>query len=86
MNRLKENMMSLESLKLSVPNFLTNQKDKMKGAFSSVTISEADYILKTENTDKELVDLLISKMDMEIILGLKFILGVINILINNQFY
>ena len=67
MNRLKENMMSLESLKLSVPNFLTNQKDRMKGAFSSVTISEADYILKTENTEKELVDLLISKMDMEII-------------------
>jgi len=76
MNRLKENMMSLESLKLSVPNFLTNQKDKMKGALASVTISESDYILKTENTEKEIVDLLISKMEMEIILGLKFILGV----------
>jgi hypothetical protein len=76
MNRLKENMMSLESLKLSVPNFLTNQKNKVKGAFTSVTILESDYILKTENTEKEIIDLLISKMDMEIILGLKFILGV----------
>jgi hypothetical protein len=39
--------------------------------------SEADYLMKTDNSDKELLELLISKMDIEVILGLKFILSVI---------
>lgn len=78
MNRLKEHLISLESLKSVVPNLISSSKEKVNKAFSSVTATEADYILKTENTEKELIDLLLSKMDIEIILGLKFILGVKN--------
>ena len=55
---------------------MSTSKDKVTNVFSSVIESEADYLLKTENTDKELLDLLTSKLDVENILGLKFIMGV----------
>jgi len=86
MNRLKEHLISLESIKSVVPNLLSSSKDKMNKAFSSVTVTEADYILKTDNTEKDLVELFISKMEMENILGLKFILGVILIYKKINFY
>ncbi len=76
MNRLREHLISLQTIKSIVPNFFNSSKDKVNKAFSSVTVTEADYILKTDNTDKDLIELLISKMEMENILGLKFLLGV----------
>ncbi len=76
MNRLREHLISLDSVRSFVPNLLRSSREKVNKAFSSVTVTEADFILKTDNTEKDLIDLLISKMEMENILGLKFILGV----------
>jgi len=76
MNRLREHLISLESVRSVVPNLLKSSRDKVNKAFSSMTVTEADYILKTDNTEKDLIELLISKMEIENILGLKFILGV----------
>lgn len=79
MNRLREHLISLESVRSVVPNLIKSSREKVNKAFSSMTVTEADYILKTDNTEKDLIELLISKMEMENILGLKFILGVINL-------
>lgn len=66
----------VDSIKSSIPNIYSTSKDKLGSFFSSFMTTEADYLIKTENTEKELRDLLTSKMDVEIILGLKFIMGV----------
>jgi hypothetical protein len=76
MDKLKNNL-KLDNLKLLVPNLYNTSKDKLSSAISPMLKSEADYLMKTENSDKELLDLLISKMDIEVILGLKFILSVL---------
>lgn len=76
MNKLKEHLISFDSLKSFVPNLYNSSKNTVNKAFFSVAITEADYIMKTDNTEKDLIDLLLSKMEMEVILGLKFILGV----------
>lgn len=67
----------LESAKSIIPTLFNSSRDKVGGVISLVTTSEADYFGKTENTDKDIINLLKSKMEMEVILGLKFIIAVI---------
>jgi hypothetical protein len=66
----------LETAKSFLPNLYTSSKEKVGSALSSMTMSEADYLYKTANTDKDIIDLLLSKMEMEVIFGLKFIVAV----------
>jgi hypothetical protein len=75
MDRLKNNF-KLESLKAYVPILYNNTKDKFAGAYYSILQTEADALQNTQNTDKEVVDMLISKIEIEVIWGLKYILSV----------
>jgi hypothetical protein len=85
MDRIRNNL-KLDNLKALVPSLYNSSRDKLSSAISPMLKSEADYLMKTENSDKELLDLLISKMDIEVILGLKFILSVvlIKLVYNNE--
>jgi len=64
-----------DSIKSSyVPMFLTTSKEKIGDMFTTLVQSEAEYLTKTENTDSDIKELLKSKMDLEVILGLKFLI------------
>jgi hypothetical protein len=76
MDRIRNNL-KLDNLKSLVPSLYNSSKDKLTSAISPMLKSEADYLMKTENSDKELLELLLSKMDIEVILGLKFIISVL---------
>jgi hypothetical protein len=75
MDRLKNNF-KIDSIKAFVPSLYNSTKDKVAGAYFSILQTEADRLIITQNTDKEIIDLLISKMDIEVIWGLKYILSV----------
>jgi hypothetical protein len=66
-----------ESAKSFIPQLYTQSKDKVGSVVSSISMSEADYLYKTQNTDKDIIGLLTSKIEMEVIMGLKFIIAVI---------
>ena len=66
------------SLKSFIPNLFSTSKDKVSTMVTSLTVSESDYITKTENTESDIRELLESTMEMEQILGLKFLMGVYN--------
>ena len=72
---MKNLNLKFESLKSSyMPMFLNTSKEKIGGMFTSLVQSESDYLTKTENTDSDIKELLKSKMDLEVILGLKFLI------------
>lgn len=74
---MKNLNLKLESIRNSyVPGFLNSSKDKIGEMFTSLTQSESDYLTKTENTDSDIKELLKSKMELETIIGLKFLLTV----------
>ncbi len=75
---MKNLNLKLDSLKSSlIPGFLSMSKEKIGDLFTSLTQSETDYLNKTENTDSDIKELLKSKMELEVIIGLKFIFIVI---------
>ncbi len=76
MDRLKNNF-KFEAIKSFVPSLYQSSKDKMSNVLSPMLKTEADYLMKTESTDKEIIEMLLSKIEMEIILGLKFVMSVI---------
>jgi hypothetical protein len=72
---MKNLNLKIDSLKSSyVPGFLNSSKDKLGEMLFSLTQSESDYLTKTENTDSDIKELLKSKMELEVIIGLKFLL------------
>jgi hypothetical protein len=75
MERLRNNF-KLDNLKAFVPNLYNGTKDQISGAYNSLLQTEADSLMGTQNTDKEIIDLLMSKLDIEVIWGLKYILSV----------
>ena len=76
---MKNLNLKLDSIRNTyVPGFLNSSKDKIGEMFSSLTQSESDYLTKTENTDSDIKELLKSKMELETIIGLKFLLIVFN--------
>ncbi len=75
---MKNLNLKFESLKSSyMPMFLNTSKEKIGEMFTSLVQSESDYLTKTENTDSDIKELLKSKMDLEVILGLKFLIIVL---------
>lgn len=77
MQALKNNI-KFDNLKGYLPNLVSSSKDKVSGAISSFLENEADSLMKSEQTDAELKTLLTSKMEIEVINGLKFIMAVYN--------
>jgi hypothetical protein len=75
MERLKNNF-KFENIKAFVPNLINSTKDKVSGTYYSMLQTEAESLMNTQNTDKEIIELLISKMEIEVILGLKYIISV----------
>jgi hypothetical protein len=75
MDRFKNNF-KLDNLKALVPDLYNTTKDKVTGAYYSILQTEAESLSNTQNSDKEIIDLLISKMEIEVIWGLKYILSV----------
>jgi vesicle coat complex subunit len=63
-----------DSMKSYVPSLFTSSKEKVSEYFSLLTQSESDYLTKAENTESDIKELLKSKMEMEVILGLKFLM------------
>jgi vesicle coat complex subunit len=63
-----------DTMKSYVPSLLNSSKEKVSEIFTLMTQSESDFLTKAENTDTEIKELLKSKMEMEVILGLKFLL------------
>ena len=62
------------SFKSVIPSFYTSTAKSVSNIFSTLTMSESEYLHKTEATEKEIVNFLTSKMEMEVILGLKIVL------------
>ena len=80
---MKNLNLKIDSIKSSfVPGFLNSSREKIVEMFFSFTQSEADFLTKTENTDSDIKELLKSKMELEVIIGLKFLLIVSKWLIN----
>ena len=69
--------MSLESVKTFFPNLYSKSKQQLSNAFNAISVSEADYLINTDNTDKDLINLLTSNFEIEKTLGLKFLLAFI---------
>lgn len=65
---------SFFSFKSVFPSFYSSTAKSVSNIISSLTMSESEYLHKTEATEKEIVNFLTSKMEMEVILGLKIVL------------
>jgi hypothetical protein len=70
-----QNFVRIDSLKNLIP-FFNSSKERLGSAISSFMANEADYLMKTDNTDKELKDLLVSGVEIEQVFALKLMITV----------
>ena len=64
----------MKSTLSSINSFFSSTTKAVTSFVSSLTMNENEYLMKSETTDKEILNYLSSSMEMEVILGLKITL------------
>lgn len=64
----------LDELKQFFPSFYYSSTKTISNMITSIVMPEAEYLYKADATEKEIISYLTSKMDMEVIYGLKVII------------
>jgi hypothetical protein len=76
-SKLKIKLFRAEGLKNLFPSIYNKSKDTISSYITSVTISETQEIISSNNTENELIGLLNSRVELDEISALKYIIGVI---------
>ena len=63
-----------DALKSFIPSLYASSTKTITNMVSSITMNESEYLQKTETTEKDILTLLTSKIEMEVILALKILI------------